>query len=83
MRRIGQALLWIGAGLGAAVGVGVLTGTHPAAWSWLMTVGLAKLAVASSLSLMSGGAVCLRLDRRQRERNLIATTTKSTPAIGE
>ncbi len=77
MRRLGQGLLWLGASLGVAVGLAWLTGVHPAGWSWILTVGVAKLTLASSLGLMGGGAVCLRLAQREQQRNRLSVSGPS------
>ena len=83
MRRIGQGLLWIGAAVGVATGLGVLSGFHPAGWSWIMLVGSAKLSTLASFGLMAGGAVALRLDGRERQRRKLSARASSlpTPAV--
>ncbi|HEY5060736.1 MAG TPA: hypothetical protein VII52_04320 [Gemmatimonadaceae bacterium] len=72
MRRLGLGLLWLGAGIGSATCVGLVLGLHPSGWSWITMVGFAKLAAASSLGVMAGGAVVLRLHNRQLQRRLVA-----------
>jgi hypothetical protein len=72
MRRLGLALLWLGAGIGAATGLSLLAGLHPSGWSWIMAVGFVKLAAASSLGVMAGGAILLRLHNRELQRRLLA-----------
>jgi hypothetical protein len=72
MRRLGNALLWAGAGLGACVSV-VMAGLslNPGLLdfiSWWIALGAAKLVLAGSAGLMASGAVALRLERRREER---------------
>lgn len=66
LRRIGSLLLFLGVTVGVAVGVAMLLGLRPAAMSWLVAVGLTKLALIASGGLMAAGALCLRLDNRSR-----------------
>ena len=69
MRGIGKFLLWLGAVVGGATGLALLGHAGLAGVPWLVNVGLAKLGILTSLGLMGGGAVGLRLaNRRQAER---------------
>jgi hypothetical protein len=68
LRWVGNSLLGLGVVVGGAVGVAMLTGVHLAGVSWLVAVGIAKLTLVASVGLMAGGAVCLRLDYRERGR---------------
>lgn len=69
MRLLGQILLTLGAVLGFLVGVAILTHFGPDS-SWLVNVALAKLALVGAGGLMGAGAVALRLDRRDRSKQL-------------
>lgn len=77
LRRVGQVLLAGGAVIGAAVGVAILAGVHPAGLSWLAAVGLAKLTLVASGGLMAAGATCLRIDKRTRKRDLLRGGTRT------
>jgi hypothetical protein len=70
LRWAGRAMLALGVVVGSGIGLAILVGFHAAGLSWLIAVGLAKLGLVSAVGLMAGGAVCLRLDRRARERQL-------------
>jgi hypothetical protein len=69
VRPLGTFLLALGALLGCAVGAGILLGIGLPGLSWLVAVGLAKLALIASAGLMAGGAVLHRLARRAKERD--------------
>jgi hypothetical protein len=75
LKGIGSALITLGALLGVAVGIAMLTGVQVISVPWLIAVGIAKLTLFGSGALMAGGAVCLRLDRRRRERELLGPST--------
>ena len=64
----GRILLALGAILGGAVGLAMLVGTPFVGLSWLVAIGVAKLALVASAGLMTGGAALLRIDRRRQER---------------
>jgi hypothetical protein len=68
MRRLGQALALLGLALGGAVGLGIMFAPDMVGLSWLIAVGLVKLAFASSLGLIAGGAVLQRIANRSEER---------------
>jgi hypothetical protein len=68
LRWVGNGLLGLGVVVGGAVGVAMLTGVSLAGVSWLVAVGVAKLTLIASAGLMAGGALCLRLDHRERKR---------------
>jgi hypothetical protein len=67
MKRIGTALIGLGAAVGAAVGLAILVHIGLPGVPWIVNVALAKLGLAASGGLMAGGAVSLRLAKR-RER---------------
>jgi hypothetical protein len=70
--RIGKGLMALGAAVGIGVGVAMLSGVHLAGVSWIVAVGLTKLTLLASGGLMAGGAVCLRLERRNAERRALS-----------
>ena len=67
MRGVGQFLMILGALVGGAVGLGMLAGLSIPGVSWIVAVGLAKLAIVASGGLMAGGAVLQRLAARREE----------------
>jgi hypothetical protein len=73
MRPLGTFLLALGALLGSVVGAGILLGVELPGLSWLVAVGLAKLALVASGGLMAGGAVLHRLARRAEERDRLGS----------
>ena len=73
MRPFGSVLLALGVLLGCAVGVGLLLGVQVPGVSWLVAVGLTKLALIASGGLMAAGAVLIRLARRSDERDRVGT----------
>ena len=71
MKRIGTLLMVLGAGVGVAVAIAMLAHLGVAA-PWLVNVALAKLGVVASLGLMGGGAIALRIGKRQERGQLPA-----------
>src|SRR3954469_22224490 len=67
MRRIGQLLMLLGLGVGAAVGVAMLLHVSVPGVSWIVALGLAKLTLASSIGLLAGGAFLQRLSARRED----------------
>lgn len=75
MRRFGQFLMLLGAGVGVLVAIAV--GAHlgfPGA-PWLVNVALAKLGLVAAGGLMAAGATGVRLANR-RERRLLASRSE-------
>jgi hypothetical protein len=70
MRRLGKALMGVGAGVGTIVGVAALAHTGLAGVPWVVNVALAKLGLVASGGLMAGGAMILRLSRRRDQAAL-------------
>ncbi len=69
MRVLGNVLLALGALVGVVVGLAMLT--HVGISSpWLVNVALAKLGLVASAGLMAGGAVTLKLAKRQEPASL-------------
>ena len=68
MRRIGQALLWLGLFVGLLGGAGLMLAFHGVGLAWLVGVGLAKLTLAAAGGLMAGGATLQRLAKRADEQ---------------
>lgn len=70
VKTFGQLLMWIGAAVGAAVGIAILAHAGLSGVPWLVNVALAKLGILSSFGLMGGGAVFQRLAARRDDRAL-------------
>jgi hypothetical protein len=70
MKRLGQALMALGATVGAGVGVAMLTHAGIAGVPWLVNVALAKLGLVASGGLMAGGAATVRLANRREQKTL-------------
>ena len=70
MRRFGQVLMAIGALLGAGVAVAMATDFGLAGAPWLVNVALSKLTLIGAGGLMAGGAMSVRLAKRQEQRRL-------------
>jgi hypothetical protein len=71
MRSLGTFLLILGLLIGVVAGGGLMVGLHVGGWTWLVTIGLAKLTLLASGGLMAGGAVLQRLARREDARRLL------------
>lgn len=72
MRRIGQLLMLLGAGVGILVALAMLLGITVNGVPWLVAVGLGKLTLAASAGLMATGAFVQRLASRRREAERLA-----------
>jgi hypothetical protein len=72
MRRLGDVLMWSGAGVGGAVGIGLMLGVTLPGMPWLFALGLVKLTLIGALGLMTAGAVVRRLARRAEDRMQLA-----------
>ena len=68
MRRFGQLLTWLGLVVGGLLGLTMLLPLRVVGLSWLVAVGLAKLALVGSLVLIGAGAVMQRIALRTAER---------------
>ena len=77
MRRLGEVLLILGATLGVLVGLAMVVHLGPGN-SWLINVALAKLTLIAAGGLMGGGAVVIRLDNRERSKQLRDKTDQNT-----
>jgi hypothetical protein len=65
MRRLGTAFMALGAFVGVATGLAVLTGADvPGVGSWLVAVAVAKLGFIASFALIGAGAVMHRVGSR-------------------
>lgn len=74
MRRLGQLLMALGAALGAFVGIAIILHLGAPNASWLINVALAKLSLIAAGGLMGAGAVAVRIDTRNRARELRETS---------
>ena len=68
MRPLGTALLILGILLGSSIGIGMLLGVTVPGVSWLVAVGLTKLALIASGGLIASGALLQRLAKRVEDR---------------
>jgi hypothetical protein len=80
MRTLGTLLLALGVLLGIVIGVGLLLGVQLPGLSWIVAVGLTKLALIASGGLMAGGAVLHRLARRADQRARLAAPHEDSSA---
>ena len=62
--------MMLGAALGILVALAIAVRLGPGS-SWLINVALAKLALVGAGGLMGAGAVAIRLDNRERSKNLL------------
>lgn len=69
MKALGSALMTLGALIGVAVGVAMLAHAGIAA-PWLVNVALGKLGLVASGALMAGGALGVKLGKRQEQAKL-------------
>jgi len=67
----------LGATLGVLVGLAMVVHLGPGN-SWLINVALAKLTLIAAGGLMGGGAVAIRLDNRERSKQLPGETDQNT-----
>ena len=74
MRAFGQLLLALGVVVGVGVVLALFGRVGVPAVHWMVNLGLAKLALVASGSLLWGGAVSIRLAERRRLRLLQAGT---------
>jgi hypothetical protein len=72
VRRFGDALMGLGAAVGAGVALAFLFRVGVGAFPWLVVVGLYKLTFVASLGLMGAGAFTRRLAIRAEERKALS-----------
>lgn len=70
MRRFGQTLMMLGAGVGVLVLLAIMLHAGPANVPWLVSVALAKLGFIAAGGLMAGGAISARFATRREQRRL-------------
>lgn len=70
MRRIGELLMALGVGVGLVLAFLVVGDFGVAGASWLVNVALAKLGFIAAGGLIAGGAVSIRIAKRQEQRRL-------------
>ena len=80
MNRLGTLLMWIGAATGTGVAVLIFIGAGAPGASWLVNVGLAKLALVAAGGLIGGGAVVSRLGQRRDARKLELESDRQLPS---
>lgn len=71
MRSIGTPLLFLGLLIGLIGGAALMAGLHVTGWTWLVTIGLAKLTMLAAGGLMASGAILQRLARREDAQRLL------------
>jgi hypothetical protein len=69
MKRIGAALLVLGALVGVTAGLWVMIGLETLTLPWLVSVGLVKLIIVASLGIMGAGAVMTRIAKKAEQRS--------------
>ena len=85
MRRLGTAFMALGAFVGVATGVAVLTGADvPGVGSWLVAVAVAKLGFIAAFGLIGAGAVMHRIGAREpRDADTERVAAMVEPLEGE
>jgi hypothetical protein len=73
MRRFGQLLMVLGAGVGLFVALAIAFHLRVNGASWLVTVGLSKLGLIASCGIMAAGAGVVRLANRQVDRERLGS----------
>ena len=76
MRRLGEVLMILGATLGVLVALAMVAHLGLGS-SWLINVALAKLTLIAAGGLMGGGAVAIRLNNRERSKQLPDKTDRA------
>ena len=72
MKRFGQFLMALGAGVGVAVAIAMFAHLGVNGASWLVNVALAKLGLVAAGGLMAGGAVSVRIANRHDRSDLLS-----------
>jgi len=86
MQRLGLIVMWLGAGVGALVALGLAANgiahveLHGLAW-WI-ALGTVKLTLLGSAGLIAAGATLRRLGNRQAERAELDSHSRDTPRLG-
>ena len=70
MRRFGELLMALGVGVGLLVALLIVAHFQFPGASWLVNVALAKLGFIAAGSLIAGGAVSVRIAKRQDQQRL-------------
>ncbi|MGI8402846.1 MAG: hypothetical protein ACR2NS_14760 [Gemmatimonadaceae bacterium] len=83
MRRLGQFLMGLGAALGSLVGIAIAVHAGAPNASWLINVALAKLSLIAAGGLMGAGAVAVRIDNRNRAREVVEHTAAKELPTGD
>ena len=82
MRRIGVVLLASGIVLGAGAGYGVFAAFRFTSQSWLLSVGLARIAVGIAIAILVTGALLYRFGRRAEERLQNSSGARNASLLG-
>jgi hypothetical protein len=68
MKKLGSLLMVLGALIGVGASVWIAVGLDVVTLPWLISVGLVKLTIASSLGVMGAGAVLTRIANERDKR---------------
>lgn len=71
MKRIGQALMMLGAGVGGVVAVAMAGHFGLVGAPWIVNIALAKLGIVAAGGLMAVGAATVRIANRREQSNLL------------
>jgi hypothetical protein len=72
MKRLGQAFMILGAGVGATVAIAMAGHYGLVGAPWIINVALAKLGIIAAGGLMAAGAVSVRIANRREQSNLLS-----------
>jgi hypothetical protein len=72
MKRLGELLMWLGAGVGTSVALAMMIHLKIGDFPWALTVALAKSALVGAGGLMTAGAFARRMGVRADARRLDA-----------
>jgi len=71
MKRLGQAFMLLGAGVGAVIALAIAAHYGLAGAPWIVNVALAKLGIVASGGLIAAGAATVRIANRREKSNLL------------
>jgi hypothetical protein len=80
MRFLATFFLLLGLLIGVIGGAGLMIGLHVSGWTWLVAIGLAKLALLASGGLMAAGAMLQRLAQRDAKRKVLESPGETLDA---
>lgn len=84
MKKLGSALMALGAFVGVGAGAWIIFGRPAVGLPWLLSIGLVKLTLLASTGIVGAGAGLVRLAKRADHRNqLAARPSADRTASGE